>query len=264
MLAAAALLLSAVPLRAVDEGDVEAEPIGPGAGNDAASAALNKGYRAEKAPQAVKEDQDGAAPGISPSPVPGGSFTPPAPRQLGAPARAASPASTSGGEGGAAAGSGISCENSEPKVSNVHRSEVRLADMNHGQTVDYALRAGEALTVKFKTPASGSGAFFSGSSRAREVLNMMTVSRTPCDFDTGEEARKDLCRMQAPNSASVYFTIAGGGLSPTALKATYTCILKPDTYYYMSIRNLSMGEKPRDSCEGAGSVCGGYWQLRLK
>ncbi len=171
------------------------------------------------------------------------------------------------GEGGGSSG-GVSCEKSDPKLSAVHRREIDLKAFSQTDGfVRYELRSGEALSVKFKTPHSGFGFFTTGdSTSAREVANLMTISQTPCDFDAAKAAKKDPCHVQMIHGAEVRFQIA-----PAQKGIGWGgCILKPDSVYYMNIRNLTSpveGVASFDSCDdwhgtGVKPCCGGWWQFR--
>lgn len=257
LLASTGLLLFALPLRAQEE---EAEaPQAEAPKHEAAAAARNKGYHAEDATKAATQAEDDDAPAEG-RPAQG-SFTPPPPRQLG---RSGSRANDSaGGGGGSASGGGISCEKSVPRVASVHKREINFFDkINRGNVIRYALAPHEAASWHFKTPDSGYGLIEEGMGTfATPVPMMLTISETPCDFDTVKALSKTkeniattACYQMNPNGGSVAFQLA-------PLKTLgYGCVLKPNTDYYFNARALA--QDGHDTCADvtlAKKSCGGIW-----
>lgn len=256
LLLAATLVFAAPPVRAQDE---EAAPSGK---PEAAAAARDKGYRAEEAEQKSTEADEAEGPTERHADTRVISAVPQ--RQLGA--GASNGQSGGAGSGGASGGAGKSCEASVPKLTKVYRKELNFFDkINRGTVIKYGLAANEAVTYRFKTPASGAGFLKTEmGSDYRPASVLLSVSETPCDFDTEKALRKDPgCYNWS--GGEVRFQIA-----PANAKGYGSCILKPETYYYFNIRHLNQSEtgQPQDSCaaqadffksSGIKPVCGGIW-----
>jgi len=253
----AVFLLQPAPSRAQEENEEAAPQAETAAKPEVAAAARNKGYHAEAAVRtSTAEDED--APVVR-RPVQG-SFTPPPQRPLGKAERAAAAA---GGGSGSASGGGIACEKSVPKVAAVHKREIDFFDKIHrGNVIRFALAPNEAASWRFKTPDSGSGLIEQDMAPfATPVPSMLTISRTPCDFDiakakskTKENIFTTACYQLNPNGGSVAFQIA------PAKAMGYGCVLQPNTDYYFSVRALA--NDGHDTCADVtlpNPRCGGIW-----
>lgn len=125
-------------------------------------------------------------------------------------------------------------------------------------TADTLLLApGEAMTWAFVAPASGSSSIdYDLGGQTKPAPAFVSVSTTPCDFDTTKVGR-DGCFVSG-YTASIYYTItAGASASP------YQCKLQPGVTYYMNIRVQSALTSPNtDACLAlGGGLCGGLLQI---
>ena len=128
-----------------------------------------------------------------------------------------------------------------------------------------AMKTGEALTYKFTTgmmqPIGGGIAFAdSAQSGANIRPAYMTLTSTPCDFDTSKvltNSSGNGCYISGINGVTVNWAIYS-----EPLPASY-CKLEAGKTYYLNIRFLDVrpgGNKGGDSCS-AGETCGGILQF---
>lgn len=235
-LLAVVLVLPAVAVRAQDE-DEQTEEAPARKAPAAAAAARNKGYHADDdKPSATQaEDDDAPAEGRPAQ----GSFTPPAPRQLG---RSGSRAKDASGGGGSASGGGVRCEDSIPKLSAVHRKVLPKLECLNGRVFDYWMLPNEAISYQFTAPKSGSGGFMLNEATSYPATNMMaTISEVPCDFDLSGGASGQSCRV-ARVFPNVSFKVGGSG------KPSEGCPLKAGKTYFFNIRFLGLAAGVSDSC----------------
>jgi len=244
---------------------------------DAADAALNKGFKTEEA--AAGSNDDGSAPDAISGPA-----SEPKPKSAAKPSQQApvgqAPASFTQRPGlgeapkTAGTGAGIACGDSVPKLANVIKKKFDFAKTAAGPVNDWDVAPNEAISYSFKTPASGTGKIFITMGHiGRPVPHLATISETACDFDVAK-ARKasaggggqNYCYAWGPSEGGLMFAIA-----PSKLNG---CVLKPNADYYFNIRSLSnpgQGEA-RDACADElpffrsrpdlPRLCGGIWQLR--
>ncbi|UPT75068.1 MAG: hypothetical protein M0D55_04970 [Elusimicrobiota bacterium] len=248
-----AVLLAAVSARA-DEAEDEEQ--GAAASRPAAAAAArDKGYQAEEAPEAATTGAAGAAPDAAPASAPRPKTT-----GIGVGQGPASfsrrPGATSGGSPVAA---GISCEKTQPPLKNVHRRELDFFDKIHrGNVIRFAMPPRNAAVWRFTSPTSGEGIIVSDMGTfATPVPVMMTVSKTPCDFDVAKAEKQSGCHRRGGDSGTGIAISIGKPKSSAP-----TCVLKPDEVYYMSIRFLSPPPE-HDTCDDVThkeKKCGGIWQ----
>lgn len=262
-------LLLSVVARAEDGDDAPA----PGSGRpEAAAAARDKGYQADKAEAGVVPGDSDEANPIERHDAPGSSnglqSPPPAQRKIGKGSDTDSP--SGGGVGG---GGGVACEKSIPALTAVHRYELPDLASMVGRVFDYQMRPNEAVSFKFTAPKSGSGGFaLNETPYVPSVMAYATISSVPCDFSTSggldpNGVISGSCHIGRvfPN---VSFTVNGSGKLGTG------CGVKPGGTYYFNIRFLGWNGKEKsvayeDSCAslikqfgpGANGKCGGLFSF---
>lgn len=134
------------------------------------------------------------------------------------------------------------------------------------QSIDIiAMKSGEALSYKFTTgmmqPIGGGIAFAdSAQSGANIRPAYMTLTPTPCDFDTSKvltNTSGNGCYISGINGVTVNWAIFS-----EPLPASY-CKLEAGKTYYLNIRFLDVrpgGNSSGDSCR-SGETCGGILQF---
>ena len=244
-------------------------------GQDAASAARDKGYKAEAAATTPEEaPQEDTIPSERPS-EPKSSIALPPQRPLGSAERRAAASGTGGTEAGSSAG--ISCEQSAPPLTRVIR--VDFPDLITGRVWPFTYGPNEAISVKFTTPLSGFGGFttYEHVSAGAPTPMLINVSETPCDFNVetsmaGATARAvggpaliskwDPCHNFNGDSGTISIARVGQVL-PTGVAPWTVCRVKPGKTYYFNMRSF---ENRRDACAELVKThpnlkCGGIWQF---
>ncbi len=133
-------------------------------------------------------------------------------------------------------------------------------------TVDYGvqrlftLRPSTSISFTFRTPVTftpngqQTGLSIDNSSLGASATKFMTLSETPCDFSLQKYSANDPCVM-SEQQGGILMQLGG------APRAGY-CQLKPDTFYYVNVRNEDAAESIRtgqrtSSCKNPGfGVCG--------
>jgi hypothetical protein len=127
-----------------------------------------------------------------------------------------------------------------------------------------AMTSGQSLSYKFTTPAAPRTGTFQTEENTQVTTppTMISVSETPCDFDT--------VKLQAPRNYCYSSILAVSNaiqyeITPTGAPSVLgNCGLKPNTTYYFNMRFLKpSGGTYIESC-AAGALCGATLQTRLQ
>jgi len=161
------------------------------------------------------------------------------------------------------------CANSTPAITRLWQHNITFSAYQSNGANDYpVLGPGEAMTWRFVAPAEGTSnqIQYNEGTQAAFEQGYLTISRSPCDFDTSKVLAGgggDACYRSEAYGISVYYRSTVGAVQP------YECRLVPGHTYYLNIRMqdarpASQGGHPtQDSCVASGNTqCGGYVQFR--
>lgn len=161
------------------------------------------------------------------------------------------------------------CASSTPAVTRLWQHNIDFSTYLANGANDYpVLGPGEAMTWRFVAPAEGSfnQLQYNEGTQATFVQGYLTLSPSPCDFDTSKVlsgGTGDACYRSEAYGVSIYYKATVGAVQP------YECRLVPGHVYYLNLRMqdarpASQGGHPtEDSCVASGSTqCGGYVQIR--
>jgi hypothetical protein len=207
----------------------------------------------------ISTDKDG-----NPIPVPSRMPTPTSPVHVGT-----NGANGNFGSGGtenawAVAVTAGRCANATPAITRIWYHNLDFTAYANSNALSYVgILANEALVYSFIAPPAGAKNNFNfGESLAGTyVANFMSISQTPCDFDTTKlGAAGGFCYSSRNGVNTVNYHSTTG-----AAEIPY-CKLIPGQRYYINYRNQDAQNSPtQDSCQtavGAATFCGGVLQIR--
>lgn len=152
------------------------------------------------------------------------------------------------------------CSSATPAVTRLWAHAIDLNEYATGSTDFIAMTAGQALTYKFTTGASGGNRIvYNETTLADFAPSLMSISTSPCDFDAAKAQAGDLCYR-----ASDLYNAVPYGIVATGNAAYPRCTLRPNTTYYFNIRFVrATSGAATDSClSPARGVCGGVLQFQ--
>ena len=157
-----------------------------------------------------------------------------------------------------------------PALTRSWQHNISLDDYQDKHALDYiAMRSGEALTFKFTVPLGSydKGGGFQYADAAAAGANIrpgfMSVSTTPCDFDTTKvltNTSGNGCYVTGINGVTVNWANITG-----TLPVSYCKLEKGKTYYlnlrFQDARPASVGGNPNSDACLNGETCGGILQF---
>jgi IPT/TIG domain len=158
---------------------------------------------------------------------------------------------------------GQKCGTATPPVSRLWWHNIDFAKYQSSGAPELPLLAGgEALTWKFTAPASGTNFFtYDSGGDGNRSPAFMTLSDTPCDFDTAKVTGPTAACYKSGATVGLYWTAnAGAG-------GSWECKIEPGRTYFVNLRMqdarpTSQGGSPTvDACAARG-FCGGSVQIR--
>lgn len=158
------------------------------------------------------------------------------------------------------------CTNSTAPITRLWAHSIDFTEYATGAIDFFSMGPGQALTYKFVAPASGANSIvYNESTNASFVPTLMSISSSPCDFDTPKSQpgpQRDFCYV----SSNAYNAVIYGVLPAPQIAPIPYCTLRPGNTYYFNIRFLYTGpggNTTQDSCNASSSgVCGGLLQFR--